>query len=71
MDSAPQGVSRAFSAADFWVSLVCACLGMISVPRPCDTYHVEPEVKSGSLSFIPISNQMIYIAQYSSVLKNS
>jgi len=26
---------------------------MISVPRPCDTYHVEPEVKSGSLPSIP------------------
>jgi hypothetical protein len=56
VDSAPQGASRAFSAADFWASLVCACLGMISVPRPCDTYHGEPEGKSGSLSSIPISN---------------
>jgi hypothetical protein len=50
------GASRAFSAADSWASLVCACLGMISVPRPCDTYHGEPEVKSGSLPSIPISN---------------
>jgi hypothetical protein len=50
------GASRAFSAADSWASLVCACLGMISVPRPCDRYHGEPEVKSGSLPSIPISN---------------